>query len=195
MSVCECVCVCVCVCVCRETKLARGNKARTLGCSLRTPPKYNLHEYNFEIPACTPRIPHSGRSQHHVHAPSHTPHLQLAGCPEAGSLGQLRRDGRDDLVVGVAADGGAPAAHVVYVGVAVHISDLAALDAIENDGLAAHGTESPHGTVHTAYGRVRVCVQVFQFLAHTFAHDITQTRHAKLRAYKQKHAHQAQTHC
>eukprot|EP00983_Pelagomonas_calceolata_P072241 1151628-Pelagomonas_calceolata.AAC.8 len=79
---------------------------------------------------------------------NHT-HLQLTGSAEAGALGELRHDGRVHLVVGVAADGGPPAAHVVDVGVAIHVGDLAALDAVEHDGLAAHGSESPDGAVHT----------------------------------------------
>ncbi len=61
-------------------------------------------------------------------------HLQLAGSAEAGTLLQLLDDHLVDLVIAVAADRRAPAAHVVDVLVVVHVPSISALDAVEDDG-------------------------------------------------------------
>ena len=73
-----------------------------------------------------------------------------AGGAEAGAFVEGAVEGRQDVGVGVAADGGAPGADVVDVLVAINVPDVGAFDVIEDDGLTADGFEGPHGGADAA---------------------------------------------
>ena len=88
--------------------------------------------------------------------------LQLARGAKGGALVDLRLQRVVDLVIRGAHDGGAPAADIVDVLVAVDVPAMGALHAVEDDRAAAHGLERANRRVDAARQQVLRLLEYLQ---------------------------------